>query len=180
MVADLVEQFHDAGRRKDHRRQAALGWRLLASGDAHAFDEWLLRNPPLSQSLTGPDGRMVADDSFVGELLGFSLRGGAGVPISSPNPWGLTGSLDVNTAIRRIWRPVAADAPEFIEALVRNVFGLALVAYSGRLCLAYLHYQGDPPDGHDDCSAATIAELAGVEHGSIETLGRSTTQRGVH
>ena len=71
-------------------------------------------------------------------LRGLLLLGGRGDVPFSPNPWGISASDGLDEALSRVWLPVADPCPQFVAAVRREVFGLALVEASGEFSLAYL------------------------------------------
>ncbi|MGW5416806.1 hypothetical protein [Actinomadura geliboluensis] len=71
-------------------------------------------------------------------LRGLLLLGGRGDVPFSPNPWGITASYGLDEALSRVWLPVAERCPQFVAAVRREIFGLALVEASGEFSLAYL------------------------------------------
>ncbi|MFG2020898.1 hypothetical protein [Actinomadura geliboluensis] len=71
-------------------------------------------------------------------LRGLLLLGGRGDVPFSPNPWGISASYGLDEALSRVWLPVAERCPQFLAAVRREIFGLALVEASGEFSLAYL------------------------------------------
>ncbi len=100
-------------------------------------------------------------------LRGLLLLGGRGDVPFSPNPWGISASYGLDEALSRVWLPVAERCPQFLAAVRREVFGLALVAEEGARLEVMWGERPFPPDSPpisvlDVSVPAAIQALAGV------------------
>ncbi len=73
-------------------------------------------------------------------VQGVMLKGGISPLFWDENPWQITANDTVESAITRIWAPVAHAAPCFVSLLTERIIGLALVKreVTDAPCLAYL------------------------------------------
>jgi hypothetical protein len=72
-------------------------------------------------------------------ITGVCLRGETlGMPFA-PNPWGIEPGATLAQALEHVWKPVADRAPRWVEALQRELLGLALLEGRGGPWLGYLH-----------------------------------------
>jgi hypothetical protein len=94
------------------------------------------------------------------DVCGVLLRGGGHAPFAEDNPWAASHDHDLTELLDRIWAPVAAEAPEFVRTLSREVMGLVLARVDGEYRLGYLAFK--PALRRTTRAPSAVADLPSV------------------
>lgn len=135
----------------------------MTAGNAYSFD----RADELLATAASCDAAAIADivrrdlrfDNDV-DVCGVLLRGGGHAPFAEDNPWAASHDHDLTELLDRIWAPVAAEAPEFVRTLSREVMGLVLVRVAGDYRLGYIAFT--PAYGRVTRAPSAVADLPSV------------------
>ncbi|MFI6985167.1 hypothetical protein ACIBSV_42195 [Embleya sp. NPDC050154] len=117
-------------------------------------------DPAVVADIARRDLRFAADGVDAAEVCGVLLRGGGHTPFAEDNPWNVSHDQDLTEMLARIWAPVAAELPEFVGRLSREVMGLVLVRVEGEYRLGYIAFK--PSYRSTTRAPSTVTDLPSV------------------
>ncbi|WP_171161895.1 hypothetical protein [Streptomyces sp. I05A-00742] len=96
---------------------------------------------------------LTDDDS----VCGMVLRGGGRSSFAADNPWALPDDGDLTALLNRVWAPVAAECPQFVQTLSREVMGVVLARKEDEYRLGYIAFM--PKYGCTVRAPSDVSEL---------------------
>ncbi|MEO3825897.1 hypothetical protein [Actinomadura sp. B10D3] len=99
------------------------------------------------------DLRLTDED----DVCGVVLRGGGRSAFASDNPWALPDDGDLTALLQQVWAPAAAECPQFVRTLSREVMGVLLVRAKNEFRLGYIAFI--PRGGRTVRAPSDVSEL---------------------